>query len=97
MRLLGQFKIFCYFFTKRFCTHKKAQKSTKKHRKAPKSTESTKKHKSATKQQHKTQISEEKFKNALNLFTYLHFCIFCTSEEKNIENKKMKSLYNVMY
>ena len=97
MRLLGQFKIFCYFFTKRFCTHKKAQKSTKKHRKAPKSTESTKKHKNATKQQHKTQISEEKLKNALNLFPYLRFCIFCTSEEKNIENKKMKSLYNVMY
>ena len=33
MRLLEQFKIFCYFFTKRFCTHKKAQKSTKKHQK----------------------------------------------------------------
>ena len=60
MRLLGQFKIFCYFFMKRFSTHKKARKNTKKHKKAPKSTKSTKKHKNATKQKHKTQISEEK-------------------------------------
>ena len=46
MRLLGQFKIFCYFFMKRFSTHKKARKNTKKHKKAPKSTE---KHKKAQK------------------------------------------------
>ena len=32
-----------------------------------------------------------------NLFAYLRFFVFCAREEKKIENKKMKSLYNVMY
>ena len=32
-----------------------------------------------------------------NLFPYLRFCVFCAREEKKIEKKKKKSLYNVMY
>ena len=32
-----------------------------------------------------------------NLFAYLHFCVFCARKENKTENKKMKSLYNVMY
>ena len=32
-----------------------------------------------------------------NLFAYLHFCVFCACEEKNIENKKMKSPTMEMY
>ena len=48
------------FFTKRFYTHKKAPKSTKKHQKAQKTPKNTKEHKNATKQKHKTQKSEQK-------------------------------------
>ena len=32
-----------------------------------------------------------------NSLAYLRFCVFCAREEKKTENKKMKSLYNVMY
>ena len=42
MRLLGQFKLFIFFLTKRFYTHQKHKKH-KKHQK----------HKDATKQKHK--------------------------------------------
>ena len=42
MRLLRQFEAFYYFFTKKFYTHQKAPKSTKKAQKAPESTKSIK-------------------------------------------------------
>ena len=68
--------------------------------KSTKSTEKHQKHKNA-----QNTIKQTKIKNALkniwveksNLFAYLRFCVFCAREEKKIENKKMKSLYNVMY
>ena len=49
---------FLLFFTKRFYTHQKAPKSTKKHQKH-------KKHKNATKQKHKNANKRTKIKNAL--------------------------------
>ena len=79
-----------------FHTHKKAPKCTKrtkKHRNAPHAQKSTTMQPSKST---KTQISEQKFKNALkkhlkwkksNLFAYLHFFVFCTSEEK-IEKRR---------
>ena len=84
--------------------HQKAQE-TPKNRKSIKKQKSTKKHKNATKQKHKTQISEQKLKMRLknvqgeksNLFAYLRFCVFCAREEKKLENKKIKSLCNVIY
>ena len=69
-----------FFFTKRFCTHKK-------HQKAPKSTKKNKKHKKhqkhkdATKQKHKNANKRTKTKNAL-------ICVFVLAKKKN------RSLYN---
>ena len=99
MRLLGQFQTLYFFITKRFRTHQKVPKSTKKHKKHQK-------HKNATKQKNKTQISEQKLKIRLKTskgkkVTYSLICIFvffCAHREKKTENKKKKkSLYNVMY
>ena len=71
MRLLkDSFKLFIIFFTKRFYTHQKAPKSTKKH----------KKHKNVTKQKHKYANKWTKIKNTLKKhlrgekLTYLHIC-----------------------
>ena len=77
--------------------------------KSTKSTKKDKKHKNTTKQKHKMQISEQKFKMCLKtskrkkvicviciirLFAFL--CFLCT-QRKKIENKKLISLYSVMY
>ena len=61
------------------------------------------KHKNATKQKHKNANKWTKIKNALKkhlrekLIRLFAFCVFCTSEEKKIANKKMKSLHNIMF
>ena len=79
-----------------------------KEQKAPKSTKSTKKHKKTQKRiqenaqnpNKRTKI-EDALKKQLSgkskLFAYLRFGVFCAPEENKIENKKMKSLCNVMY
>ena len=82
MRLLRQFYTFYYFFTKRFYTHKKAQKSTEKQQK----------HKNTTKQKQKNVNNRTKIKNALKkhlrrknslsrVFAFL--CLLCARRKEN--------------
>ena len=85
---------FLFFFYKKIWHSQKAPKSQK--------VQKAQKHNQAKAQNGNKRT---KLKNALkkhrvgksNLFAYLHFCAFCAREEKKTENKKMKSLYNVMY
>ena len=87
MRLLRQFYTFYYFFTKRFYTHKKAQKSTEKQQKH-------KKHKNTTKQKHKNVNKRTKIKNAIkkhlrrkNSLSRV-FAFLCLLRARRKENRK---------
>ena len=69
-----------------------AQKSTKKHQKAQKRNQA--KAQSANKRTTIKNALKKHLRGKKYLFAYL---LFRAREEKKIENKKMKSLYNVMH
>ena len=86
-----------FFFTKRFRTHQKYQKAPK----VPKVQKAQKRNQAKVENATSEQKLEMRLKNIWveksNSLAYLRFCVFCAREEKKTENKKMKSLYNVMY
>ena len=92
-----------FFFTKRFRTHQKYQKAPKvpKVQKAQKAQKAQKRNQAKVENATSEQKLEMRLKNIWveksNSLAYLRFCVFCAREEKKTENKKMKSLYNVMY
>ena len=95
MRLLRQFYTFYYFFTKRFCRQKKAQK-------APKSTEKPKKAQKRNQAKAQNANKPTKIKNALKKHltgkkvTYSLICVFVfyvhAKKRKQKTEKNEKSL-----
>ena len=70
---------------KRFCTHEKPPKSSKKHEKLKKA---KKKYKSANKQTKLKNAIKKHLRGKRNLFAYLRFCACFALEEKRIEKRR---------